>query len=67
MCSCGLFVLDCVMLYEVYVIVLWCWCVLCLIRCVVLRGVRCVFCIRMLRMFFEVFVFLVCVVLVDVV
>ena len=43
MCSCGLFVLDCVMLYETYLIVVWCWCVLLVIRCVVLRGVCCAF------------------------
>ena len=32
-----------VMLYEVYLIVLWCWCVLLVVRCVKLRGVCCVF------------------------
>ena len=43
LCLCSLFVLDCVMLYEGYLIVLWSWCVLFVIRCVVLRGVCCVF------------------------
>ena len=32
-----------VILYEVYLVVLWCWCVLLVIRCVVLHGVCCAF------------------------